>query len=99
MDTNIVSARIGERLKPIFNEYDVKKAILFGSYAKGIADNKSDIDICVDSGLRGLRFLSLCMDIHLELGVEVDLFDISHIEKGSRVEDEISATGVVIHEK
>lgn len=87
------------RLTPVFTQYGVKYAVLFGSYAKGIADEKSDIDLMVDSGLRGLQFVSLYEDIRRALGKEIDLFDISHIEKNSRIEKEIAATGVVIHEK
>lgn len=43
-------------LSPIFQQNGVKQAILFGSYAKGVATAKSDIDLLVDSGLRGLAF-------------------------------------------
>ncbi|MCR4727218.1 MAG: nucleotidyltransferase domain-containing protein, partial [Lachnospiraceae bacterium] len=33
---------IKKNLEPIFGRYNVKKAILFGSYAKGQADERSD---------------------------------------------------------
>ena len=32
-------------LQPVFSEHKVKKATLFGSYAKGLAEKQSDIDI------------------------------------------------------
>ena len=39
------------------NNIDVKKAILFGSYARGIADEDSDIDVAIISdSLSGNRF-------------------------------------------
>ena len=38
-------------LTPVFDAYGVRKAILFGSYAKGTATEKSDIDLLVDSRL------------------------------------------------
>jgi len=39
------------------NNIDVKKAILFGSYAKGSADEDSDIDVAIISdSLSGNRF-------------------------------------------
>ena len=41
-------------LHPVFAGYGVRRAVLFGSYAKGQATPRSDIDILVDSGLRGL---------------------------------------------
>jgi len=30
-----------QRLTPVFDQYNVKRAILFGSYAKGTADEKA----------------------------------------------------------
>ncbi|MCL2343230.1 MAG: nucleotidyltransferase domain-containing protein [Firmicutes bacterium] len=99
MDHVSLPVEMGRQLRPIFTQYGVKRAVLFGSYARGTATEKSDIDLLVDSGLHGLRFVSLCEDIRRALGKEVDLFDISHIEKHSRIDREISATGVVIHEK
>jgi predicted nucleotidyltransferase len=44
-------AQIQDLLVPIFREYNIRKAVLFGSYAKGSAKDKSDIDLLVDSGL------------------------------------------------
>ncbi|MCL2086792.1 MAG: nucleotidyltransferase domain-containing protein [Oscillospiraceae bacterium] len=40
---------IKEKLRPIFNESPVDKAILFGSYAKGNPTVLSDADIVIDS--------------------------------------------------
>ena len=47
--------KIKQTLAPVFREYGVRSAVLFGSYAKGMAGQNSDVDILVDSGLRGLR--------------------------------------------
>ena len=85
------------KLLPIFKNYKVKEAILFGSVAKKTATEKSDIDILVDSKLRGLSFFGLLEDIANATGKEVDLIDISQIEKGSQIEKEIRDTGVVIY--
>ena len=86
-------------LFPIFEEYGVQKAILFGSYGKGTANDKSDIDILVSSGLRGLRFIGMLDAIQSSVGKEVDLFDATHIEPGSLLDLEIRKTGVAIYEK
>lgn len=91
---------IQNRLFPVFQQYGIKKAILFGSYGKGIATEKSDIDLLVDSELRGLRFVGLIEDVRAVLDEkEIDMFDISHIEKGSLIDKEIEQTGVKIYEK
>ena len=93
--TNI--SELKSKLLPIFKNYNVKKAILFGSVAKNLATEKSDIDILVDSKLRGLSFFGLLYDITNVTGKEVDLIDVSQIEKGSQIEKEIRDTGVVIY--
>ena len=52
----------------------------------------------VDSGLKGLRFVGLLQAVKEALGnKEVDLLDVSHIEKNSRVENEIHNTGVLLY--
>lgn len=85
-------------LFPVFQGYNVKRAVLFGSYSKGNATAKSDIDILVDSGLKGLKFVGLIDDIRRSLqDKEVDVFDITHIDRGSLVEKEIRDTGVEIY--
>ena len=94
---NIESIR--ENLTPIFGRYNIKRAILFGSYAKGTATERSDVDIYVDSGLRGLKFFGLLEDVTEALDKPVDLIDKSQIERGSRVMAEIKKTGVLIYGK
>lgn len=84
-------------LIPIFQEYNIRKAVLFGSYAKGIAQDKSDIDLLVDSGLKGMAFFGLLEDVVTALGKDVDLLDTSQIIPNSEVENEIAKTGVVIY--
>jgi predicted nucleotidyltransferase len=86
-------------LTPIFLHNDIRKAVLFGSYASAVAKEYSDIDILVDSSLRGLDFVGLIEEISETVDKNIDLFDISHIEHGSRIEQEIAATGVTIYEK
>ena len=90
-------ADIKERLLPIFTKYNIKKAVLFGSYAKGMAKDNSDIDIMVDSNLRGLAFYGLLEDVVSAVGKSVDLLDKSQIINASKIQREIEATGVVIY--
>lgn len=86
-------------LHPVFAGFGVRRAVLFGSYAKGRATPRSDVDILVDSGLRGLAFFGLLEGVATSLDVPVDLIDISQIEKGSPIEMEIQQTGVPIYER
>ncbi len=57
MTSNIITIeQIKEKTIPILRNYPVNKVILFGSYAKGEATNKSDIDLYIDTNgkLKGL---------------------------------------------
>ena len=86
-------------LSPIFDQYKVNRAILFGPYSKAAATENSDIDLLVDSGLKGLQFVGLSEDIREALDKDIDVFDVTHIEPESRIENEIMSTGVVVYEK
>ncbi len=86
-------------LSPVFESHKVRKAILFGSYAKGSERENSDVDIYVDSGLRGLRFYGLLEDVVNSLGKPVDLIDASQVKTNSRISNEIEKTGVLIYER
>ena len=86
-------------LTPVFHRYGISRAVLFGSVAKGTATEKSDLDLLVDSELRGLRFVGFMEAVRHAVGMPVDVFDVSHIENGSKIDREIHATGVTIYEK
>lgn len=85
-------------LCPVFARYNVKRAVLFGSYVKGLANQQSDVDLLLDSGLRGLKFVELIEDVRTALDKEVDVLDETHIVKGSKISSEIVKDGVVIYE-
>ena len=86
-------------LSPIFVAHGVKSAVLFGSYAKGSATPHSDVDLLVDSGLRGLAFFGLLDSVASALDTPVDLIDTSQIERSSQIEQEVSQNGVSIFEQ
>ena len=86
-------------LRPVFRSFGIKKAVLFGSVSKGTNTENSDIDIMVDSNLKGLKFLGLLEQLKEVSGREVDLIDVSHIERNSAVEKEIKKTGKIIYEE
>ena len=82
-------------LSPIFRANGVRKATLFGSYAKGVATARSD----VDSGLRGLAFFGLLEQVTEALDTPVDLIDVSQVETGSEIAREIQKSGVALFEQ
>ena len=86
-------------LAPVFDQYGVSKAVLFGSIVKGTATAKSDLDLLVQSDLKGLKFVGLIEAVRQAAGMPVDVFDVTHIEQGSLIDQEIQAAGVTIYEK
>lgn len=61
-----------------------------------MADKNSDVDLLLDSRLRGLKFVSLIEDVRFALDKEVDVFDETHIIPGSKISSEIQKDGIVI---
>ena len=92
-------SEIKKMLAPVFSQYDVTRAVLFGSYGKAAATEKSDVDLLVDSGLRGLKFIGLLEAIRTVLDKNVDILDVAHVQPHSPIEWEIQNTGVLIYEK
>jgi predicted nucleotidyltransferase len=88
---------IQRRLEPVFKVSKVRSAVLFGSYAKGIATERSDVDIFVDSGLRGLDFVELIESSREALDKNVDMLDYHYITPDSPVMREITSNGVRIY--
>lgn len=73
-----------ESIKDYFKTRPVLKAYLFGSYVRGMADNKSDIDILVDldySQKIGLQFIQMKLDLEKLLNKQVDLVSSNGMSK------------------
>ena len=92
---------IKEILRKVLKNFSVKKAILFGSYAKNTPTSKSDIDLVIDSEgtLLNIYFYGLLEDLVQKLQKNVDLFEISEIQKDSQIYKDIENEGVVVYEK
>ena len=87
MTTKIYSIdEIKKMLRDILSNTDVEKVILFGSYAKNIPTQNSDIDLLIDI-------------IKEKFDKDVDVIEKSEINKNSKIEKEINRTGVVVYEK
>ena len=88
-------------LQEILKNFSVKKAILFGSYAKNTQTSKSDIDLVIDSEgtLLNINFYGLLENLVQKLQKNIDLFEISEIQKGSRIYNDIEKEGIVVYER
>ena len=86
-------------LRPVFEQNVTARAILFGSFARDEQDEKSDIDILVDSGLHGWDFFGLLEEVCESVDRRVDLIDTQDLQSDSPMEAEIMRTGVLIYEQ
>lgn len=83
--------------RKVFDEYEVKYCILFGSYAKGKANEKSDVDLLISTETTGLRFYGLAERLRNELKKQVDLLDSRQLLNNLALIDEIMEDGVKIY--
>ncbi len=92
---------IKKKTKKTLKKYEVKKAILFGSYAKNEPTSTSDIDIVVDSQgkLININFYGLLEELSEDLDKNVDLIEISEIKENSPIYKSIQEEGVVLYEE
>ena len=78
-------SEIQTALESVFDDYGVSRAVVFGSVAKGTATETSDLDLLVDSRLHGLRFVGFMEAVRQAAGMPVDVIDVSHINKGTKI--------------
>ena len=78
-------------------KYGVKYAYLFGSYAKGKATERSDVDLLISMPLNGLRFYELVEVLRESLKKKVDLLDETQLDNNSVLVKEILRDGIKIY--
>lgn len=88
---------IEDACRKVFDEYKVKYCILFGSYAKEKANEKSDVDLLISTETTGLRFYGLAERLRNELKKQVDLLDSRQLLNNLALIDEILKDGVKIY--
>ena len=84
---------------PIAYSYGVKRLYLFGSYAKGTANEKSDIDLLVEKGkpMSLLKLSGMRQKVQEALNLPVDLVTTTGIEDNFR--KEIAGTEILLYEE
>lgn len=101
MNKRMQPQEISRKTKRIFLENDVKRACLFGSYAKGNETEKSDIDIYAEFFHKKSLF-ELCgilYDLREALNKDVDFFDEDELKLNPDLYENAKAEGICIYEK
>lgn len=81
----------------VFQEYNVKYCILFGSYAKGKAKETSDVDLLISTDAKGLKFFGMAERLRQELHKKVDLLDFNQLPGNEELIEEILKDGIRIY--
>ena len=81
----------------VLKEYNVEYAYLFGSYAKGVAIETSDVDLLVSMPVNGLAFYELIETLREKLKKKVDLLDVAQLNNNPKLVQEILRDGVKIY--
>ncbi len=90
---------IQKGVAPIAQFYGVKRLYLFGSYAKGTADQESDLDLLVEKGrpLSLLQLSGMRQMVEEALNLPVDIVTTMGIEEDFR--EEIAGTEILLYEE
>ena len=86
MQTSVFTMeQIAAAVKPLADKYRVKEIYLFGSYARGEADENSDLDFLVFGGemFRRTMIFSLAEELREVLKKNVDVFEIAEVNPDS----------------
>ena len=88
-------------LAKLLENMPVYSVTLFGSYAKNLANENSDLDLIIDTKetLLGFKLYSLITKIEEAFNKEVDAFEKTEIIENSKIDNEIKRTGVIVYEK
>jgi predicted nucleotidyltransferase len=92
---------IKQRLNPIFAAYPVYKATLFGSYARGEANEISDLDILTDSHgeISGVQFFAMWARAEDSVEKRIDMVELVEVKKESSIFESIQRDGVTIYDR
>ena len=90
--------QIRNACKEVFSQYpEVECAYLFGSYARGEATSKSDIDLIVVCPPSGFRFFGMCGALEERLHKEVDVHTHLSLMKNEVLMTEVLKEGIKIY--
>ena len=86
-------------IQPLAVEYGLKRIYLFGSFAKGTANEDSDIDLLIEKGkpMSLLKLSGFRQDVEEKMKRSVDVVTTAGIE--AEFADAISGTGILLYEE
>ena len=90
--------RIRECIAPICKKYPIRKAYLFGSYARGNATEKSDVDLRIEGDIKSFFMLGgIYSELSDALGAELDL--LSRLPDSKAFRENLKKDEVLLYER
>ena len=90
--------RIRECIAPICKKYSIRKAYLFGSYARGNATEKSDVDLRIEGDIKSFFMLGgIYSELSDALGTELDL--LSRLPESEAFKENLKKDEVLLYER
>ncbi|MBE6138061.1 MAG: helix-turn-helix domain-containing protein [Erysipelotrichaceae bacterium] len=88
-----------KKVSEVLREYkdEITFCYLFGSYAKGYATETSDVDLCLNTSLTGLKFVGLVEKLHQSLKKNVDVIRVNDLKDNFELVKEIMKDGIKIY--
>ena len=81
----------------VCSEYLVDYCYLFGSYAKGTANEKSDVDLLISTSIKGLSFYELIEKLREQLHKKVDVLDLKQLLNNESLLNNVLKEGIKIY--
>ncbi len=78
------TSELRDMIVPLLPKYDMASACLFGSYARGEADEASDMDVLLvgNQGFRPLGIFGVAEELHRLSGKRVDVYEVPELDPG-----------------
>ena len=90
--------RIRECIAPICKKYPIRKAYLFGSYARGNATEKSDVDLRIEGDIKSFFMLGgIYSELSEALGTELDL--LSRLPESEAFKENLKKDEILLYER
>lgn len=89
--------KITKIVSSTLQHYEVDFCFLFGSYAKGLANPSSDVDLMISTKLNGMKFFGLIEELRETLKKRVEVIPISSLVENETLLLEILKDGIKIY--
>ena len=89
---------IKSRIAPVCKKYPIRKVYLFGSYARGNATERSDVDLRIEGDIKSFFMLGgIYADLADALGKKLDL--LSKLPDSKAFQENLKKDEVLIYER